>query len=513
MRQTVRKTISYYNMLAPGDNVLVGLSGGADSVALLYVLLELAEELGLGVISALHVNHNLRGAESDRDEAFVRGLATKLGVALTVKQAPVKELAKEKGLGLEEAGRELRYGYFYEWCSFHSSQSNKKSNGEKSSPFENCSFLTNQKIALGHNQNDTAETVIMNLCRGTGLKGLCGIPPVNDAVIRPLIETPRDEIEEYLNRHGILYITDETNAFDDYTRNRVRNLIIPALKDHVNTQAETIISRNANWLRADEEFLEDAAQEALADCLLPDIAVSVSIDKLTSLPLALSRRVIRLAISQARRDKKLTDITAVHITSVLDLAAGQTGREIHLPSLIAAKSYDRLIFTKNHDIPSKKMDTLPSETILADYAQNSREIAPSKPIHYLPNSNKAIALSHYPPDSSSPPDPLLPILYCTKSFECDIVTFPLILRSRRPGDRIIFQRETGELFTKKLQDYFTDKKTPKHQRNTIPLLAHGSDILWIMDKDNRTNAKYQAKDNKNQIWVSLWESEMNDKDE
>ncbi|MDR0272908.1 MAG: tRNA lysidine(34) synthetase TilS, partial [Clostridiales bacterium] len=195
MRENVRLVIEKFEMLLRGDSVVVGLSGGADSVALACVL----RELGAKVFAA-HVNHNLRGVDSDADEAFVKGLCRKLGVDLKVFSVDVKKYAEEKKIGIEEAARIIRYEFL---------------------ELARAEFGA-EKIAVGHNSDDNAETVLMNLCRGSGLRGLGGIAPVNGAVIRPLIETSRNEIEEYLRNKKIEFIMDESNKSNDFTRNRVR---------------------------------------------------------------------------------------------------------------------------------------------------------------------------------------------------------------------------------------------------------------------------------------------------
>ena len=198
MFEKVKTTISKFNMLEPSEKILVGLSGGADSVSLLICL----KELGYNV-SAMHINHNLRGEESNRDERFCVKLCEKLDIPLTVKSIDVKAYCRENKLGLEEGARELRYKAF--------------------------SDVGADKICTAHTLSDSVETMLINLTRGTALKGLCGVPNKRDNIVRPLIECTREEVEEFLNKKNISYVTDSTNNSNDYTRNKFRHLVIPEI--------------------------------------------------------------------------------------------------------------------------------------------------------------------------------------------------------------------------------------------------------------------------------------------
>jgi len=238
MLKTVRHTIKRFNMLDPGDGVLVGLSGGADSVALLAALAALRKELGISVFAA-HVNHNLRGA-AQHDEEFARRICDGMGIPIAVFQADVAGYAAREKLSTEESGRKLRYQYMHQ-------------------ALEKFGAV---KIATGHHADDNAETILLNLFRGAGLKGLCGIPPVNGNIIRPLLEVSRKDIESYAQENGLPFIIDETNAESDYSRNYVRNKIIPVVQGHFGENVTATMAKNALGMRVDEEFLSAAANEA-----------------------------------------------------------------------------------------------------------------------------------------------------------------------------------------------------------------------------------------------------------
>lgn len=230
MLEKIQKTITKYNMLQKGEKVCVGLSGGADSTCLLLAL----KKLGYDVF-AVHVNHHLRGDESDRDMAFCQNLCNKLNVPLEIFHIDVKKNSEEKGLSIETTARNLRYEIFAK-CG------------------------TNAKIATAHNLNDCLETTIFNLARGTGLKGICGIPPVRENIIRPLIETSREEIESYLLAENQDFVTDSTNMQTDYSRNKIRHLIIPQLKEINGNLLETYKNTRGN-LYEDMDFLEQKSNK------------------------------------------------------------------------------------------------------------------------------------------------------------------------------------------------------------------------------------------------------------
>lgn len=233
MLDKVRETIRKYDMLKEGKAVLCGLSGGADSVTLLLCLCELGYE-----VSAVHVNHHLRGEEADRDEVFCRELCKRLGVPLSVEHIDVKGYCEVTGDSCEEGARKLRYEVF-----------------ERSSI---------ERIATAHTLSDSLETAVFNLARGSGAKGICGIPPVRGRFVRPLICCTREEIEQFLRSRGQDWVTDSTNLSDDYSRNRIRHGVIPVLKA-LNTDAEHAFERLAVSLRADDEYLFREAAKLLGD--------------------------------------------------------------------------------------------------------------------------------------------------------------------------------------------------------------------------------------------------------
>jgi len=478
MRKTVSQAIKTYNMVQPDDCIVVGLSGGADSVALLHVLLQLKARLAISEIVAVHVNHGLRD-EAASDENFVRDLCAHLNIPLQVCHADVSGFAMQEGIGIEEAGRILRYKYF----------NNAVVNPESTQ-------VPPIKIATGHHQNDNTETIILNLARGSGLQGLCGIPPVNDNIIRPLINVSRAEIEQYLLEHGLKYVTDASNYSNEYARNRVRNIVLPTLETALNPNVIQTIAKNAMLFQEDNDLLEDIADQAFANCITTGVQnqIAINIQTLKTLPTPIARRVILRAVkdqakklpgqgekrAQAHAIHQNDSFTQAHINSIMALACKKPGSQAHIPGLVAYNEYSHITITKPAIFPKL----------------NTYQLTFQTPTH-IPELNLTISLSKNPPDKPSKNTNIL----CTKRLNYGNVNEALFLRARRPGDKIVLG-SADKPITKKLQDYFTDTKTPRHLRDCIPVLACGSDILWIFDKHNKTSTKYHpTTDN---VWVTLW---------
>ena len=240
MENKALKTVEKYNMLSYGDKIVIGLSGGADSSALFHFLVSLREKYGLTII-ACHVNHMLRGAEADRDESFVRSLCESEGVEFKLLRVDVAAIAQRNKESTEKCGRDIRYAFFDEIAS-------------------SCGG----KIATAHTASDNAETVLFNMTRGCGIKGLCGIPPVRDNIIRPLIEVTRSEIEEYCNRNGLKYVDDSTNFTREYTRNKLRLDVVKVLKE-INPSFEATVSAMSDRMRIQAEHLDSIARSIMND--------------------------------------------------------------------------------------------------------------------------------------------------------------------------------------------------------------------------------------------------------
>ena len=462
LSNTIYKTIHKYKMFAPGERVVVAISGGADSVALLSLLAGLKDELKLGEIFASHLNHCLRGDESLRDEEFVRQFCHSVHISLVSSRKDVKDHARLKGLGIEEAGRDLRLSFLE----------------------ETRISLRADKIAIGHNADDSAETIIMNLLRGTGLKGLTGIPPTRGKICRPLIDAFRSDIENYCTESSIPYVTDSSNLSYEYLRNRIRNIVIPVVKENVNKSMCSTLVRNAELLRDEELYLEQVAMDAFMDCLSNsdgDESQGLDLRKLESLHPAIARRVVRLFI---RKTKNLKDVSAIHINNILKLLNTGTGKRYDFLGLVVTNEYGNIKLHESNYVDKIEFSyplSVPSST-------------------FIPEINKTVTVSYDPPNEENPN------LICTNPFNYDNL-IGVTVRSRFPGDKIVLKNADGASFTKKLKDYFIDSKIPVSQRDKVPLLAQGNEVVWIMTKGGRVSANIE-KSSKSQciIWVSLLQS-------
>jgi len=451
MRKDVQKYIQEHNMLQAGDQVVLGVSGGADSVGLLHVLWELKGELGIE-LQVVHVHHGLRGAEADRDAVFVEELCASLGIRCQVAREDVREYAARQGISEEEAGRELRYRRFQEaadrWAS----------NGET----QNARTL----IAVAHHREDQAETILHNLFRGSGLKGLGGMMPVRGNIIRPLLGVSKQEILTYLQEAGIPYCEDSTNGESDYTRNKLRNQLIPQICKDINAGAvDHIVSAGRRLAQADMYFEQEAARlweaegqmnykDARANQpggeMWPDdreICCGIQVAILLKQPEILQGYLIRHMLKQCSQSMK--DIAAVHIEQVLALTSKGTGHRISLPyGLEACREYETLWITTK-----ERQNTVDSQQPRPDMA-------------------KHLKMSDFPYEKHEK----IPKNQYTKWFDYDKIKGALSVRTRKIGDFITL----ADGKHKTVKSYMIDEKIPRQLRDEILLLAEGSHVLWIV---------------------------------
>lgn len=393
------------HMIDPGDTVVCGLSGGADSVCLLDVLARLREPLGF-TLAAAHYNHNLRGAESDGDEAFVRQLCRDMDIPLLVGSGDVAAAAA--GAGVEETARKMRYEFFGRGLEHFSAQ----------------------KLATAHNADDQLETVLMRVVRGTGLRGLGGIPPVRDRFIRPILFAPRSDIEEYLASRGLSHRVDSTNSDVKYTRNRLRAQVLPVLRELNPLAAENAVQMCLS-LREDQELLESLAAETAYDGPKP------------------------LVIRRLRQEYEAVsggDLSAAHLEALYDLVRSpDPSARLSLPGgITACREYDRLKFVQ--DMEKEQ----PFSYVLA-------------PGQQVQTGNFLIFCKI----SSNPPEMLN--FRNTFAIKHDIIDGALYLRSRRQGDRLQLPHRPG----KSLKKLFIDEKIPAAQRDTVPVIADRTGVLGV----------------------------------
>lgn len=434
-------------MITSEDTLIAGISGGADSVCLLFVLLELQKNLGFS-LEAVHVNHRLRGSDADGDEAFVAELCREHAVPCTIYHKNVESIAKKRKQSLEEAGRVVRRQAF----------------------FETMKTRGGTKIVTAHHKNDNAETLLMNLARGSGLRGLGGISPVNGAVIRPLLCVEREEIESYLHDRGIGWRTDASNADDAYTRNRVRNHVIPFLQEEVNARAVAHMNETAEQLQMIRQYMDRQVDAAWETCVRTEEAQTELLEEsYRQVDAALGRMLIRRCIVRAAACEK--DITLTHVTLVEELFQHQVGRKLDLPyHTRVQRTYRGISFAKKREVPGKKQEAVLLKipgvteipwlnmTICCTFIENTEE--------FLRNS--------------------VPQKTYTKCMDYDIIKDDLFVRTRESGDYIVIRKQGG---TQKIKNYFINEKIPADKRDTIPLIAQGKEILWIVG--HRMSSSYQ----------------------
>ena len=447
-------------MLTCGDKVIAGVSGGADSVCLFLMLLELREKIGFDLI-AVHVHHGLRGEAADQDQRFVEALCEQHRIPLEIFRVNLESIAKKRKQSLEEAGRMVRREAFDSVC--------KKYGGNK--------------IALAHHQNDNAETLLWNLSRGTGLDGLGGIRPVNGKFIRPLLCMNRKEIEEYLAKRKQSYCIDETNAGTDYTRNKLRHLVLPILEEQVNSAAVRHMNETMEQIWELQEYMQEQVEAAYQECVQEHFEkacwIQIQQKSFETFPELIKKMVIRKGMEQVGGKKR--DLSHKHVDVMMELMNKQVGRTLDLPyEMHAKRNYEGIRLEKQRtysfgeekkaEIMQECMSELniPGETILADRNLKLRCKILEKP--------KNLSIKDIPQK-----------IY-TKWFDYGIIKSSLYIRTRQAGDTIVIDEKGHQ---KKLKNWFVDEKIPKEVRDSQLLLAENNEILWVLG--HRMSQAYQVK--------------------
>jgi tRNA(Ile)-lysidine synthase len=457
MIQKVISTIEKNLMFNKGDIVIVGVSGGPDSICLLHLLNELSNQLEIKLIVA-HVNHCLRGLEADKDQEFVHNFCEDLKIECYSKRIDINKIAEMNNVSSETAGRDARYEYFNELKS---------------------KFKAN-KIALAHNANDQAETVLMRIIRGTGLEGLVGIKPVRDDVfVRPLINISRNQIEEYCAINNISTRVDKTNFENIYARNKIRLELIPYIEKNFNSDIVNGLIRLGDTAKKDNDFIEKQADFSYKRyCHRKQGKVIIGNEAFNEDEAVLSR-LIRRAYQEVSGN--LYNFEKIHIYDIINIQKQGTGKEVTLPSAVnAINDYGDIIITKNEK--SKELGKY--EFYLHINKENRiQHIGKSITLKLLENKNKI--------NFTDKPN--------VRNFDFDKIKGDIKVRNRKDGDKFI---PLGMKGTKKLKDLFIDLKVEKGERSKIPLICFGDDIAWIVGY--RVSDKFKiTEDTKNILQIRL----------
>ena len=452
--QDMHRFISEQNMIDEGETVLVAVSGGADSLALLYALYALQKHIGC-FLHVVHLNHSLRDNSSE-DADFVHKHATRLELPFTCHTVDVSCLAEEWKLSIETAGRKARYEFFDSVST----------------------DVGATKVALGHQQDDITETVLMNLIRGGGTDGLKGISPIrDDRYIRPLTIFTRQEIDTYLKSINLIPREDPTNTYSRYLRNRIRHELLPFLERDYNPNIRVGLSRTATIVGSESDYLDELTREAFNRCLLDaskPLSIVLSRDTFLNYHIAIQRRIIRLVVSEAQGSTQ--DFSFENSNSIFDIILGdKPNARITLPNGIQfRRAYQDLFFEK--------------ETVQTENYEHVLNVPGRTPIAQL--SAEIITKTYRLSDNESRtiPDGITEAL-----LDFSKIQLPIKIRNRRKGDRI---QPHGMQGTKKIKDYFMDQKIPLCERDRIPIIVSSHEILWVIGFTTSDKYKVQPKTRK-----------------
>lgn len=433
LKDLVLHTIKRYGMFSKGDKVIVGVSGGPDSTALLLVLSDISDEFDLSLYAA-HLNHMIRGEEADEDEKFVRELCEKIGIELRCGRINVPELKRSLRISEEDAGRRARYDFL-------------KSVAEE---------LGANKIAVGHTADDQVETVLMRIIRGCGIEGLKGIPPVRGMIVRPLIDASGSEIHGYLKEKGVIPRIDSSNLIPKYLRNKIRNELLPLLSSY-NPGIRRSLIRLAELAREEDEYMRSISLRILDEISEGEDEIRMDRSALESVPIPLRRRAIREAIRRAKGDLKGVDYD--HIRLVLD--PPYVPFALDLPGGIRAEISDKMIKITGR----KGFRPSPSPVYLSPPG-----------CFELPEWGCSIKMSLIDRDKISEEE--MKDAGRWKAFmDFDKLSLPLLLRARERGDRI---RPFGMKGTKKVKEIMIEERIPREERDRWPIICSGDRVAWIV---------------------------------
>ena len=482
--EKVKKYIAAHGMIVPGDCVAAGVSGGADSVGMLHLLWRLQKEIPFQ-LSVVHVDHGLR-AEAGEDAAFVEKLCVQWELPFFLRKVDMPGYAAQYKVSLEEAGRILRYQVF--------DQVLREIRGD-----------SDGKIAVAHNAEDRAETMLFHMFRGSGIKGLGSIRPIRESVIRPLLTVSRAEIETYLDACGLVYREDATNGEDTYARNRIRHHILPYAQQEICRGAVSHMGELADILAETEDYLERetcrlydryvkerTGEEPIPGQEEPAAELAINLSGLASEDGAMIKRVLLYALERITPHRK--DIGACHIRGLLELMEKDGSKELFLPNGVKARKEYQTLFLRRggrdrEDASSGDGTVIVPEILLPDipidvnvpdtngftFILREADSLPETSVFYRKEQN-------------------IPENRYTKWFDYDKISTSLLLRTRREGDYLTID---DALHTQSVKRYMVNEKIPKMKRSSMYMLAEGNHILWI--PGYRISTHYRVGENTKRI--------------
>ncbi len=422
MKNKIIEFIKKQNLIEKNDNIVIGFSGGPDSVFLLHILNSIKKDYKLNIV-AIHINHLIR-KEAKYDEEFSKKMAKELGIEFKVYEVDVPEYARINKLSVEDAGRRVRYEAFQK---------------------EALLMGANSKIAVAHHKDDLAETVIMNVMRGSGSNGLVGIREKNNNVIRPILCTTKKELLKYLDENNIDYVVDETNEENDYRRNQIRNIVIPYIKDNFNENIASSIWNMSNIIKEEQEFIDEFTNNL--NIIKNDGKNYYLLKKdMSKLHKAIQRNVVFKIYEKLRGNRK--DLSYNNVETILSLLHKKSAT-FEIQEYRVYSHSDKIIFSKKDDNKcSKKIEYEIGKTVnFSGYIIKS-ELVENKNLKY---TNKQ------------------------SYFDPKILKTKLELRTREEGDTINLNG-----FSKKIKKEFIDKKIDKYKRDTIPILTSDQKVVWAL---------------------------------
>lgn len=442
LEYAVSKVIREEGLISGGETVLVGVSGGLDSATLLFILNRIKDRIPCGLAVA-HVNHQLRGKESERDETFVRELAGKYDLPFHVTRADIRDYALRNGLSLQHAGRDVRYRYFDEICRSHGYS----------------------KIAIAHNRDDQVETFLLRVVKGTGINGLSSIPIKRGLIIRPLLRSYRAEIEAYAHHYSVAYVQDSSNLKDAYERNFIRNRVVPLLAEVNPRFREKILLLLSDIASVNRFFNEEAERFLASEHGLDEGDIRIGADALKALHPEVRFRVVSRVLS--RLEPRFVALREHELLVEKSLFSKRPNNTVLLPHGIRVKRiYGDLVFTRKGP---------------------ARQIKDTFAVHEGENDVPALGVTLHVSFTSERPE--------TLAVDRNVAFFDaaglskLSVRTFREGDRFM---PLGMDETVKLKDYFISRKIPREKRRGIPLLLSDGNIIWIVGQ--RMDERYKVKE-------------------